>query len=92
MLDHSFAAGYLPLLKPIMDKFPSDAHKGYTFAKIPQIFPSGAYLDLWPFSKPFLVVTLPQWLPRRPKLPIWPTKGRMCCENVLNRSQGREPI
>ena len=61
MLDHSFVAGHLLSIKPIMDRYPKDAHKVYTFGEMSRKFPkSGAYyLDLWPLSNPFLMVTSP---------------------------------
>ena len=60
MLEHNYALGHLLQLKPVVDTFPKDAHKVYTFGKITQQFPEGAYLlDVWPLEKPFLIVANP---------------------------------
>lgn len=57
MLEHSFAAGHLVAIKYWLDKFPRDAHKNLVFGAISRQFKSAHYVDMWPFSEPFLIVT-----------------------------------
>jgi cytochrome P450 len=61
MPPHNFAAGHLLSLKSVIDQLPSDAHKVYAFGRLSRQFKGkGAYyIDLWPFSAPFLIVTSP---------------------------------
>jgi len=61
MPEHSFAAGHLQILASIVKIYPRDAIKIYLFGEIGRKFSkAGAYyLDLWPFSEPFLVITSP---------------------------------
>lgn len=61
MPEHSFAAGHLQILASVVQLYPRDAIKTYLFGEINRKFSkAGAcYLDLWPFSEPFLVITSP---------------------------------
>lgn len=57
MPDYSMAWGHLLTVKPIMDSLPDDAHPFYVFSQAGRGFSGLYYLDLWPFSPPFLMVT-----------------------------------
>ena len=57
MPEHSMAWGHLLTVKPIMDSLPDDAHPFYVFGEASRKFSGLYYLDLWPFSPPFLMVT-----------------------------------
>jgi cytochrome P450 len=61
MAPHSFPAGHLQILASIVKQYPSDALKNYLFGEINRKYAKGGacYLDLWPFSVPFLVITSP---------------------------------
>ena len=54
---HSMTWGHLLAVKPIMDSLPGDAHPFYVFGEVSRKFSGLYYLDLWPFSPPFLIVT-----------------------------------
>jgi cytochrome P450 len=58
---HSFIAGHLGVLASIIKLYPKDAIKVYLFGELSrQASNSGAcYMDLWPFSEPFLLITSP---------------------------------
>ncbi len=62
MPEHSFTTGHLLALPPAMKLLPKDAHKVYMFGNISRKFKDrGAYyLDLWPVSRPFLIVVNPE--------------------------------
>lgn len=57
MPDHSMAWGHLLTVKQIMNSLPDDAHPFYVFGEASRKFSGLYYLDLWPFSPPFLMVT-----------------------------------
>ena len=59
---HSFAFGHLLFLKSVINTLPADAHKMLVFGEIlHRFFPQRGlyYIDLWPFSEPFLIVMKP---------------------------------
>ena len=59
MLKYSMAARHLLAVKPIIDSLPIDAHPFFVFGEASRkLSESGVYyLDLWPFSLPFLMVS-----------------------------------
>ena len=59
MPPHSFAAGHLQVLASIIPLYPRDGIKIYLFGELSRRFARGGafYLDLWPFSEPFLIIT-----------------------------------
>lgn len=59
MLKHNFAFGHLMAVKFHIEKFPSNAHKQHAFGAMSRQFKSAHYVDMWPFSEPFLMVTSP---------------------------------
>lgn len=54
---HNVIWGHLLTVKPIIDGLPKDAHPFYVFGEASRKFSGMYYLDLWPFSPPFLMVT-----------------------------------
>jgi cytochrome P450 len=61
MAPHNLLTGHLLVLSSVMPLFPKDVIKTYIFEIIVRRFgKNGAvYLDLWPFSEPFLILTSP---------------------------------
>ena len=62
MPPHSFFWGHLRYLQRTKSQLPSDAHIIHTLSKISKEFPgsdSVYYLDMWPFSSPFMVLSSP---------------------------------
>lgn len=62
MPPHHPIFGHLLVAKDILSQFPSDAHHLYLPVQIRRKYPEVGpvfYIDLWPFSDPFLVVASP---------------------------------
>jgi len=60
MPKYSAAFGHLLVLKEHMDDLPIDCTTNTSFLKIAKEFPNGMfYFDLWPFTKPLLIVNTP---------------------------------
>lgn len=61
MAPHSLLTGHLINLSSEIPSFPKDIIKTYIFANIVRKFGKNGicYLDLWPFAKPFILVTSP---------------------------------
>lgn len=57
MPTHNMIWGHLLAVKPTIDGLPNDAHPCYMFGEVSRKFSGLYYLDLWPFSPPFLMVT-----------------------------------
>jgi hypothetical protein len=58
MPEHSLVFGHLLAVKKAMDAIPDGAHPTLAFGEISRKFPAGLfYLDLWPISVPFMIVT-----------------------------------
>lgn len=54
---HNMIWGHLLSVKPIIDGLPKDAYPFYMFGEASRKFSGLYYLDPWPFSPPFLMVT-----------------------------------
>jgi cytochrome P450 len=60
MPQYSTAFSHLLVLKEHMEALPTDCTTNTTFLKIAKNFPNGMfYFDLWPFTKPLLIVNTP---------------------------------
>ena len=58
MPDHSILTGHLLVVKQALGTIPKDCNPFLVFGEMARLFPHGVfYLDLWPFSSPFVIAT-----------------------------------
>lgn len=62
MLPHSFLWGHLIQVQSVLSQLPNDAHITHALSQISDHFPKSDslyYLDMWPFSRPLIVLSSP---------------------------------